>query len=244
MLAEWTTSSASVRLLSVISLCAGGLSAVWLAIDEIRLPQRMWIMNLVWPLTALYSGPIALYAYYRFGRSGRKRNKADMDPHDSHPRDKKPRGATYALAAMHCGSGCTLGDLIAEWFLYFFPMVLIWFGYPWLFPRPIFAGWVLDFVLAFILGLAFQYFTIVPMRHLSVREGVLQAAKADCLSLVAWQIGMYGWMAIATFLIFGKELEKTNPVFWFMMQIAMIAGFVTSYPVNIWLVSSGIKESM
>jgi hypothetical protein len=71
-----------------------------------------------------------------------------------------------------------------------------------------------------------------------------QAAKADFLSLTAWQIGMYGWMAIATFLIFGHEMEKTNPVFWFMMQIAMLVGFLTSYPVNWWLLHSGIKEKM
>jgi hypothetical protein len=29
-----------------------------------------------------------------------------------------------------------------------------------------------------------------------------------------------------------------------MMQIAMLCGFVTSYPVNWWLVRSGIKEAM
>lgn len=29
-----------------------------------------------------------------------------------------------------------------------------------------------------------------------------------------------------------------------MMQIAMVAGFITSYPVNWWLVSKGIKEKM
>jgi hypothetical protein len=39
---------------------------------------------------------------------------------------------------------------------------------------------------------------------------------------------MYGWMAIVIFGIFGHELPKTDPVFWFMMQIAMIAGFLTS----------------
>jgi len=33
------------------------------------------------------------------------------------------------------------------------------------------------------------------------------------------------------------------PEFWFMMQIAMIAGFLTSYPVW-WLVEAGIKERM
>ena len=29
-----------------------------------------------------------------------------------------------------------------------------------------------------------------------------------------------------------------------MMQIAMMAGFVTSYPVNWWLINSGLKERM
>ncbi len=53
------------------------------------------------------------------------------------------------------------------------------------------------------------------------------------------------WLdGIATFGIFGHELEKTTPVFWFMMQIAMLAGFATSYPVNRRLLNSGIKEPM
>jgi len=33
-------------------------------------------------------------------------------------------------------------------------------------------------------------------------------------------------------------------VFWFMMQIVMLCGFGTSYPVNWWLLRSGIKEKM
>ncbi len=103
---------------------------------------------------------------------------------------------------------------------------------------------MLDFVAAFALGVAFQYFTIAPMRNLSLRQGIVAALKADALSLAAWQLGMYGWMAIATFGIFGREIDKTSPLFWFMMQIAMLCGFVTSFPVNIWLVSRGIKERM
>ena len=51
-------------------------------------------------------------------------------------------------------------------------------------------------------------------------------------------------MAIATFLLFGRELAKTDPVFWLMMQVAMLAGFLTSYPVNWWLIRKGIKEAM
>jgi FtsP/CotA-like multicopper oxidase with cupredoxin domain len=44
--------------------------------------------------------------------------------------------------------------------------------------------------------------------------------------------------------IFRHEIPKTDPIFWFMMQIAMLAGFLTSYPVNWWLLRAGIKERM
>ncbi len=108
--------------------------------------------------------------------------------------------------------------------------------------------WVLDYIFAFAIGIAFQYFTIVPMRHLEVAEGLRAAIKADALSLTAWQIGMYGFMAFANFYLFhhvlGAGLKVDSVEFWFMMQIAMLCGFLTSYPVNWWLLRSGIKEMM
>jgi len=59
---------------------------------------------------------------------------------------------------------------------------------------------------------------------------------------------MYGFMAIAYFWIFkhvlGATLETNSVEFWFMMQIAMLCGFITSYPVNWWLIRKGIKEEM
>lgn len=140
------------------------------------------------------------------------------------------------MATTHCGSGCALGDLVAEWFTFFVPLSL--------FGQAIFAGWIVDFILAFLFGIAFQYFTIKPMKQLSPGQGLVAALKADTLSLTSWQIGMYSWMAIVTFLIFGRELPKTSAVFWFMMQIAMLAGFLTSFPVNWWLIQKGIKEKM
>ncbi len=107
-----------------------------------------------------------------------------------------------------------------------------------------FASWTLDYVLAFLFSIAFQYFMIRPMKNLSVEEGLVAAIKADILSLTAWQVGVYGWMAITTFVIFAHELDKTAAAFWFMMQSAMIAGFLTSYPVNWWLLKKKIKEEM
>ena len=113
-----------------------------------------------------------------------------------------------------------------------------------LFGSELLTGWTLDFAFAFVIGIAFQYFTIRPMRDVSPGEALEAALKADTLSLCAWQVGMYGWMAIATFGLFGGHLDKAGPVFWFMMQIAMLAGFVTACPVNAWLLKRGIKEPM
>jgi hypothetical protein len=86
------------------------------------------------------------------------------------------------------------------------------------------------------------------MRDLSAAQGLAAAVKADTLSLSAWQIGMYGFMAFAQFHLFrgllGVRLEPTSAEFWLMMQIAMLAGFATSYPVNWWLITIRIKEKM
>jgi hypothetical protein len=86
------------------------------------------------------------------------------------------------------------------------------------------------------------------MRGLSVGDGIRQAVKADTLSLSAWQVGMYAFMAFAQLVLFRSilhtRLEVDTPEFWFMMQIAMLAGFATSYPVNWLLLRKGIKEKM
>jgi hypothetical protein len=152
------------------------------------------------------------------------------------PPQRRPKWQAVALATTHCGSGCVVGDIVAEVFLAYVPVTL------W--GKPIFGAWVVDYILAFTFGIAFQYFTIKPMKQLTAGQALLTAVKIDSLSLTAWQIGMYGWMAIVTFAVFGQEMSKANPVFWFMMQIAMCAGFLTSYPITWWLVSRGIKEAM
>jgi hypothetical protein len=158
------------------------------------------------------------------------------------------RWVSAAKGALHCGSGCTLGDLLAEAIAAAWPPLLVAFGWPWLFEQRMFAVWVLDFVLAFTFGIVFQYAAIVPMRRLAPVQGLVAALKADTLSLIAWQVGMYGFMAIAQFVIaphwLGGRLDATMPEFWFAMQIAMGCGFVTSLPVNAWLVRAGIKEAM
>jgi hypothetical protein len=44
--------------------------------------------------------------------------------------------------------------------------------------------------------------------------------------------------------LLGLNLEVPTPEFLFAMQLAMLAGFVTSYPANWWLVKVDAQERM
>jgi hypothetical protein len=229
-----------LHVLAIASLALALTCALIVALDELRRPQKMWIMNIVWPLTALFGSVAWLAAYYRWGRTAAA-GATDRD-------DKPPFAVMVLKGASHCGAGCTLGDIVAEWTVVAIPSLAIWFGYGTIFGDRIFAIWIPDFLLAFLIGIVFQYFTIKPMRDLSVGQGVVQAIKADIASISAWQVGMYGVMALIQFgvfrPVFGGTAQVDTPEFWFAMQGAMIAGFVTSYPVNWLLIRNGVKEAM
>jgi len=222
--------------LSIVSLVVAGVCTLIIAIDLLSgHRQNMWIMDLVWPITALWAGPWALWAYYTIGRRSTRNAVKAIKDRGERPAEKNTFGISVALGSTHCGAGCSLGDLMAEWFVVLVPLSL--------FGRDLFGTWALDLALAFVIGIAFQYFTIAPMKNLTVGKSLMAALKADTLSLCSWQLGMYGWMAVVVFLLFG-ELPKTSPVFWCMMQLAMVFGFLTSYPANWWLLQKGWKERM
>ena len=86
------------------------------------------------------------------------------------------------------------------------------------------------------------------MHGLASWPDIAAALKADMLSLTARQVGIYGFMAFAYFYLFrrviGVTLRVDTAEFEFMMQIAMICGFLTIYPVNWWLIRTEIKETM
>lgn len=94
------------HVLATVSLILGTVCAVIIALDEVRRPQKMWIMNIVWPVTALFGSLLWLAAYYRWGRT-----PADPDAEQ----EKPPFPIMAGKGSSHCGAGCTLGDIIAEW---------------------------------------------------------------------------------------------------------------------------------
>ncbi|WP_108659351.1 DUF4396 domain-containing protein [Acuticoccus kandeliae] len=269
---------ASLHFISIASLVIAVVCAAVVAVDVVRRPQHMGIMNVVWPVVMLFLILPGIWFYWRYGRAAPPEH-AMADAGMAHAgmahagmshagmshagmgegapmgggrpmaaQAPTPFPVSVAKGALHCGAGCTVGDILAEILMFLVPSIALAFGYQSLFSERIFAVWVFDFILAFGFGIVFQYLAIVPMRGLGFVEGIVAALKADALSLTAWQVGMYGVMGIAHFwlfgAVFGVPLEASMPEFWFFMQVAMLAGLATSYPANWFLLKAGIKEVM
>ncbi|MGH9528952.1 MAG: DUF4396 domain-containing protein, partial [Terriglobales bacterium] len=157
-----------------------------IGIDELRRPQKMWIMNLVWPITALYLGPGAVWLYLRTLPETVERGaeRSSSSTHSTHKSgSNSPDWIQNSVAVFHCGAGCTLGDLIGETSVPALGLVFAGeFG----------SKLIVDFLLAYLLGIAFQYFTIVHMRGLSFGKGLKAAVRADTISITLFEVGMFG----------------------------------------------------
>ena len=150
----------------------------------------------------------------------------------------KPRWVTVAIEVSHCGAGCTLGDVISEFSIFALGLSIA--------GVTLAAEYVGDYVLALAFGIIFQYFAIAPMRGLGLRDGLIAATKADFISLTAFEVGRFGWMAVMAFVLFPAphHLAPTSAAYWLLMQVGMIMGYFASWPANVWLLKRGIKVPM
>lgn len=240
-----------------VALASAFVCAVAIAYDIVvrGYRQHMAIMNVVYPVTALYWGPVAIWFYFRLGKQmsmkWAREQGMDMDEMTSSDDEDPPSYSPFAKknwwpiskGVSHCGAGCTLGDIVGEWIVY----LTAW-------SIPIFAAkdanalmamYVADFALAWTFGVVFQYFSIVPMRDDVGRlAGIWQAIKADTFSILSFQLGLFGYMALFHLVFWQPPLTVASPTYWFQMQIGMVIGYFTSWPVNVWLIKRGWKEKM
>jgi hypothetical protein len=224
----WLTPLAWVSL-GIAVACAG---AILVDVYGRGYRQPMPIMEAVWPVTALYAGPMGLWAYWLLGRPRSPRWQRER----AHAAPRRPYPVAVAIGVMHCGGGCTLGDIIGATLVALAGLEIAGLA---LWPEL-----VVDYVLAFALGIAFQYYAIAPLRGLGLRDGLVAALKADALSLTAFEIGLFGWMILMQLVLFPAHVHPGQAVYWLMMQIGMLLGFATAYPVNWWLIRTGVKERM
>ncbi|SAL05778.1 hypothetical protein AWB81_07302 [Caballeronia arationis] len=116
---------------------------------------------------------------------------SSVEPNNTPP--EKPMWQATFSGATHCGAGCALGDFLGDWIAFALSFTL--------FGSELAAKILLGFVLAYAFGILFQYWSVAPMRGLRLRDGLVTAAKIDTLSLVAYEVGMFAWMALRTAII-------------------------------------------
>ena len=192
--------------------------------------QPTGVMGVVWPITALYFGPLALPAYQRWGRL---RSEKWRREHGSAPEKSLPVAA--ATGGIPGGAASAVGHVIGV------PLVVL--------TGLTIAGqslWVMILVIAAIatvLLFAFEYFfSTVPARGLPAGEGLGVALLIALVTVLAFDVGMGGWMLVMHFLLFMPPL--TDVTFLFLMQVGLVLGFLTGYPAVLWLVRRGTKAAV
>ena len=203
-------------------------SALFVAADIFCLGRRhpMAIMDVVWPLTALYWGPLGLTSYFWFGRAG----KAGQPQGPANVAGDVQRRDAIAGPAARSATSSAIGSPSRP-------------------PSPCSARCSRASCCSPSRSLicSASSFSIFRWRRCAtsgLRDGVIAAIKIDTLSLLAYEVGMFAWMAVQLLGCF-PTLEPTQPEpIGCMMQIAMICGFATTYPVNWALIAKGVKEKM
>ncbi len=170
--------------------------------------------ELVWITSALYLGPFAIWAYLRRGRANGSSTSADV------------RGTTTQEAAVGVlpgGSASAVAHLIAVPFV-----VAVGWSIAGL------AMWPMILVIAALVIVMLTVYELVASRGHRLDLSIGAAIVAAVITVVAFDVGMVGWMLL---LYFNDAMPAvTEGTFWFLMQIGVIVGLVTGYPAVQWLV--------
>ncbi len=123
----------------------------------------------------------------------------------------RPTWATVLIGVSHCGAGCVLGDLVGEWLVYGTGVSIN--------GQMLWPALLIDYAFALLFGIVFQYCSIAPMSGEYGLKTLVRAAKADILSLTAFELGLFGWMVAYQVGIWHYQLQTNSWVYWWQMQV-------------------------
>jgi hypothetical protein len=105
-----------------------------------------------------------------------------------------------------------------------------------------------EVLLEYLLGFAFGWtiFQALFMRDMaggSYARSLTKTFVPELLSMNLLMAGMVPTMVILRSEL-GSEVSPASPVFWFVMSMALLVGFIVAYPMNWWLVANHLKHGM
>jgi hypothetical protein len=206
-------------LLGWIALGLGAGCAVALLCDIVLrgYHQRAPVMDVVWPLTALYLGPLAAWLYVRHARPT---TTCWINAHGDEAGSHQPSAAAEHVGA--CGAGCLLGTLAGA------GIVQLLSPAPVLALEPEQAVSLLplvsaDLALAGALGLAFQR---------------LSSAERDARRSLA-SVGVFQ-VAVLACIVFNRLVLRDSPqpppatAQWLTLQVGLAVGFMACWAADGW----------
>lgn len=196
------------------------LSAAWIAAD-IYLGRRRHnsvATELVWIASGLYLGPFATAFYLSRGRTNT----------DSAPAEGTTGKPDTAVALLPGGGASAVAHLVAVPFV-----VAVGWTIAGL------AMWPMIIVIAVLVVVMVAVYERVagygPRAGHAHGLSVAAAIVSAVITVVAFDIGMVGWMLL---LHFNNAMPAvTDGTFWFLMQVGVLVGLLTGYPAVKWLLS-------
>ena len=197
------------------------LSLLFVAVD-IRTTPASPVLKWGFVLLTAYTGPLGAFLYVLGCR----------EPLPGlHERYVAARWRQVLGSTMHCvagdGVGILAGAVVAS-----------------VFHLPTAADIALEYALGF--GFGWSVFQSLFMRGMaggSYARALSSTFFPELLSMNCLMAGMVPVMTVAMTHAPASH-DPWKPVFWFVMSMALLVGFITAYPMNWWLVSRHMKHGM
>ncbi len=199
-----------------------GLSLIFLLYDLHTNTPSMGIMKLAWFLIVLYTGPFGLFIFLITCRQPLA---------ESHGEFIKDHWKQSIGSMIHCIAGDATGIILAA-------IVTFQIG------LPNGLDLIIEYSTAYLFGLlVFQALFMKSMLGGNYFVAIKKTIFSETVSMNMVMVGMIPVMAIMRGLIPGGDDPK-GLMFWGIASVATIAGGLTAYPINSWLVRSGLKHGM
>ena len=196
--------------------------AVGFVVVDIRSTPESPVLKWGFVLLTAYTGPIGAFLYVLGCR----------EPLPGlHERYIAVRWRQVLGSTMHCVAGDGVGILAGAAVASYLTL-----------SRPV------DIALEYGLGFGFGWtiFQALFMRDMaggSYRRSLASTFMPEFLSMNFLMAGMMPIASLGRAAVGGK-FSPLTPEFWFVMSMALLAGFVVAYPINWWLVANGLKHGM
>lgn len=129
-------------------------------------------------------------------------------------------------ATIHCLVGCSIGEFIGLF-------IGVSMG------LPVWGIITLDVTLAFISGFLLTLIPIMRYKKMSLFEAFKIIWLGETISIAVMELAMNVVDYYAGGMTVGSVME---PMFWIGFLIALPAGFIAAYPVNVWMINKNLKK--